>query len=217
VRSLALALAALLALTAQSPTPPTSSSAQDVIDHMAAINTGLTTYTAHVEVNAHPDIPLCSLRTSGTAYYKRPGNFAVVLNPASGLCASQLKNIQSLSTDIGNPMSWQKDSNIALSAMQQLDGKPMIVLVLTKKIYSDQIKDTTVYVDPSSYQIDEMIWHYTNGDAITMTQSFSEVNGYQVVSRQHFAGRRRIGFTGDSTFDSYQTNVAINDSVFQQQ
>jgi hypothetical protein len=215
MKHLVFALAALFALTAQSPTPPAS--AQDVIDRMAATNVGLTTYTAHVHVTAHPSIPLCSLNVDGTAYFKRPGNFAVVLNPASGLCASQAKNIQDLSTDIGNPLAWEKDWNVTLSpGTTDIDGKPLLELVMTKKIYSDQIKDTTVYVDPASYEIDEMVWHYTNGDAITMTQYYTTLGGFQVVARQHFAGRRHIGFTGDSTYDSYQTNVAVDDAVFRQ-
>ncbi len=197
------------------PAAPTD--AQTVIDRMLARNAGLESYMARVHVNARPSIPLCRLRTDGTAYYKRPGSFAVVLNPISGLCASSLRAIQKLSTDVGDPTSWEKDSNIRLDGIQPLDGHPMIVLVLTKKIYSDQIKDTTVYVDPTTYELVEMDWHYTNGDAIVMKQYYGKQDGFNVVVRQHFEGHRRIGFTGDSTYDSYQTNVALSDSVFTQQ
>ncbi|HTV74043.1 MAG TPA: hypothetical protein VME66_10090 [Candidatus Acidoferrales bacterium] len=219
MKRLALALAGLLALTAQSPSPSLSppANAQDVIDRMLARNAGLVTYTAHVEITAEPSIRLCSIKTDGTAYYKRPGNFAVVLNPASGLCASSLKDIQTLSTDVGNPVGWEKDWNIALNGTAAVGGKPAYVLVLTKKIHSDQVKDTTVYVDPDSYELVEMEWHYTNGDAIAMTQSYGVVDGYSVVERQHFSGRRRIGFSGDSTYDAYQMNVAISDAVFAKQ
>lgn len=191
--------------------------AQDVVARMLARNAGLQSYTAHVHVIARPSIPLCRLRTDGTAYYKRPGSFAVVLNPISGLCASSLKDIQKLSTDVGNPVGWETDWNIALNGTAQIDNKPAIVLLLTKKIHSDQIKDTTVYVDPQTYELIEMDWHYTNGDAIAMKQYYGTEDGFSVVVRQHFEGRRRIGFTGDSTYDSYQTNVAVNDAVFTKQ
>ncbi len=201
--------------TAQIESVPQDASA--VIARMLARNAGLTSYTARVHVNARPSIPLCRLRTDGTAYYKRPGSFAVALNPISGLCASSLRAIQKLSTDVGDPTAWEKDSNIKLAGVQPLDGHPMIVLVLTKKIYSDQIKDTTVYVDPATYELIEMDWHYTNGDSIVMKQYYGIEGGFSVVVRQHFEGRRRIGFTGDSTYDSYQTNVAVNDAVFTQQ
>jgi hypothetical protein len=193
---------------------PVPADAPEVIARMLARNAGLQSYTARVHVNARPSIPLCRLRTDGTAYYKRPGSFAVVLNPISGLCAGSLKDIQKLSTDVGDPTGWEKDSNIKLAGIQPLDGHPMIVLVLTKKIYSDQIKDTTVYVDPETYELVEMDWHYTNGDAIVMKQYYATQDGFSVVVRQHFEGRRRIGFSGDSTYDSYQTNVAVNDAVF---
>jgi hypothetical protein len=202
-------------VSAQAETAPQDASA--VIARMLARNAGLSSYTAHVHVTARPSIPLCRLRTDGTAYYKRPGSFAVALNPISGFCASSLKAIQKLSTDVGDPVGWEKDSNIKLAGIQPLDGHPMIVLVLTKKIYSDQIKDTTVYVDPATYELVEMDWHYTNGDAIAMKQYYGIESGFSVVVRQHFEGRRRIGFTGDSTYDSYQTNVAVNDAVFTQQ
>lgn len=191
--------------------------ANAVVERMLSRNAGLSSYTAHVHVSARPSIPLCSLRTDGTAYYKRPGSFAVELNPISGLCAGSLKDIQKLSTDVGDPTGWEKNSNIKLDGIRPLDGHPMIVLVLTKKIYSDQIKDTTVYVDPATYELVEMDWHYTNGDAIVMKQYYGTEDGFSVVVRQHFEGHRRIGFTGDSIYDSYQTNVAVNDAVFMKQ
>jgi hypothetical protein len=191
--------------------------AAGVIARMLARNAGLSSYTAHVHVTARPSIPLCRLNTDGTAYYKRPGSFAVALNPISGFCAGSLKAIQKLSTDVGDPTGWEKDSNIKLAGIQPLDGHPMITLVLTKKIYSDQIKDTIVYVDPANYELAEMDWHYTNGDSIVMKQYYGTEDGFSVVVRQHFEGRRRIGFTGDSTYDSYQTNVAVSDSVFAKQ
>lgn len=213
-----MAFAALLSLTAQAPAPAAPMTAQGVIDRMVALNANLATYTARVHVLARPSIPLCRLKVEGTAYYKRPGNFAVVLNPASGLCAGSLKSIQTLSTDIGNPQGWARDWNIALSGVQQNDEKPLIVLVLTKKVHSDELADTLVYVDPQSYEIVQMVWHYTNGDAITMTQSYTDLGAFRVVAHQHFQGRRdHIAFTGDSTYDSYQTNVAVNDAVFQRQ
>ncbi len=208
---------------APSPSPvnatalPVPTGPQEVVTRMLARNAGLESYMARVHVNAHPSIPLCRLRTDGTAYYKRPGSFAVVLNPISGLCASSLKAIQKLSTDVGDPTGWEKDSNIKLAGTQSIDGRPMIVLVLTKKIYSDQIKDTTVYVDPATYQLIEMDWHYTNGDTIVMKQYYATQDGFSVVVRQHFEGHRRIGFSGDSTYDSYQTNVAVNDAIFAKQ
>jgi hypothetical protein len=213
-------LALLFAIfVAQAPVAMQPQSAQAVVDHMLARNDGLNSYTAHVKINAHAQLAFiqCSLNSSGTAYFKRPGSFAVSLSDTTGPCASQVKSLQTLSTDVGNPRGWERDWDIALGGTAQVAGKPAIELILTKKIPSDQVKNTLVFVDPSNYELVEMVWNYTNGDAITMTQSYATLNGYSVVVGQHFDGKRRVRFTGDSTYDTYQMNVAVNDAIFNQQ
>ncbi len=199
--------------------PIAAPSAQTVIERMVARNNGLNSYTAHVNIAAHAQLAIlqCSLKGAGTAYFKRPGSFAISLTQATGPCASQVKSLQTLSTDVGNPIGWEKDWNIAIGSTTQLEGKPTIELVLTKKIPSDQVKDTLVYIDPATYELVEMVWNYTNGDAITMTQSYAVENGYSVVVGQHFDGKRHVRFSGDATYDTYQMNVAVNDAIFNQQ
>ncbi len=222
------AVAAIVALVwigaaaAQSvvPSPPTFNAtglpaptgAQEVMTRMLARNAGLESYTVRVHVNMHTSIPFYSPKLEGTAYYKRPDNFALVFDrvPSYG------KGFQRLFDDVGDPTSWQKDSNIAFTGTHALNGKPVLVLVLTKKIYSDQLKDTTVYVDPANYELVEMDWHYTNGDVIVMKQSYREENGFSVVASQHVDIRRRVHATGDSQYEPYQTNVAVSDTVFSQ-
>lgn len=192
---------------------PAPTDAQEVITRMLARNAGLETYTVRVHVHMRTEIPFYSPKLDGTAYYKRPGSFVLVFDrvPSYG------KGFQRLFDDVGDPTGWQKDSNVRFAGTQDLDGKPMLVLVLTKKIYSDQIKDTTVYVDPATYQLDEMDWHYTNGGTIVMKQFYRDEHGYSVVAGQHVDIRYRVRATGDSQYGAYQTNVAVNDSVFSQQ
>ncbi len=50
----------------------------------------------------------------------------------------------------------------------------MLALRMTKKVRSDQIKDTIAYVDPSDYQVMRLDYHYTDGGTITMTQTFRQ-------------------------------------------
>ncbi len=180
---------------------------------MLARNVGLNSYQVRVHVHMRTEIPFYSPNLEGTAYFKRPDNFAVIFDrvPSYG------RGFQKLFDDVGDPTGWEKDSNIKLQGMGELDGRPMIVLVLTKKIYSDQIKDTVVYVDPVSYELPEMDWHYTNGGTIVMQQYYSTEHGFNLVSRQHVDIHYRVRATGDSQYDSYQTNVALSDSVFQKQ
>lgn len=192
---------------------PAPTDAQEVITRMLARNAGLESYTVRVHVHMRTAIPFYSPNLVGTAYYKRPDNFAVVFDRVPGY----MKSVQELFTDVGDPTGWEKDSNIKLRGTEDLNGKPMLVLVLTKKIYSDQIKDTVVYVDPTNYELPEMDFHYTNGQSIVMKQTYRNENGFDVVVQQHVDGNRRIRATGDAAYDTYQTNVAVSDSVFTQQ
>jgi len=199
---------------ATAPSEPAPQDAQTVIARMLARNAGLESYTVRVHVHMRTNLPFVDPNLDGTAYYKRPDNFAVVFDrvPSYG------KGFQKLFDDVGDPTAWEKDSNIKLVGIQQLDGHPMIVLDLTKKIYSDQTKDTVVYVDPATYELAEMQWNYTNGDVIVMKQTYSVENGFTVVSAQHVDIHRRIlHATGDSHYDTYQTNVAVSDAVFAKQ
>jgi outer membrane lipoprotein-sorting protein len=204
-----LALFSATGVRAQSASPAPAD-AQAVIARMLARNVGLQSYTVRVHVHMRTAIPFYSPNLDGTAYYKRPDNFAVIFDrvPSYG------KGFQKLFDDVGDPTEWEKDSNIKLQGIGQLQGHPMLVLVLTKKIYSDQIKDTVVYVDPTNYELPEMDWHYTNGGTIVMKQYYSVENGFTVVSRQHVDIHYRVRATGDSQYGPYQTNVAVNDAVF---
>jgi len=193
-------------------TLPAPTDAQDVITRMLARNAGLESYTVRVHVHLRTSIPFYSPNLEGTAYYKRPDNFAVIFDRVPGY----MRSFQQLFTDVGDPTGWEKDSNITLRGTEDLNGKPMLVLVLTKKIYSDQIKDTIVYVDPTNYELPEMDFNYTNGQSIVMKQTYRNEHGFDVVVQQHVDGNRRIRATGDAEYETYQTNVAVSDSVFKQ-
>lgn len=192
-----------------SATPDT---AQDVIDRMEARNVGLHSYTVRVHVRMRTSIPFYDPNLDGTTYYKRPDSFAVIFDRVPGY----MKSVQKLFDDVGDPTDWQKDSNIRLAGTVQLNGRLMLELVLTKKIHSDQLGDTIAYVDPNTYELPQMEWHYTNGQTIVMTQDYQEENGFSVVTHQHVSGNRRIRATGDATYEQYQTNVAVDNSVFTQ-
>jgi len=215
-----LALCGLMALAfsfagAQTSTPLTvaPASAHDVLEKMIARNAGLDSYEVRVHVHMHTSIPFYSPKLDGTTYFKRPGNFAVVFDSVPGY----LKSVQKLFDDIGDPIGWEKDSNINLAGSEVVDGRSLLKLVMTKKIYSDQIKDTIAYVDPQSYDVVEMRWEYTNGQAIVMKQYFQTENGFSVVTRQEVDGNRRVRATGEARYETYKTNIPVDDSVFKQQ
>ncbi len=216
-----LALCGLLALafsfaSAQTNAPLATAasvppSAQEVLEKMMARNAGLNSYTARVHVDLRmKTFPFFAPKLDGTSYYKRPDKSEVVFDSVP----SYAKGFQKLFNDVADPMGWQADQNIALQGVSSLNGRPMIVLILTKKIHSDILDHTTVYVDPGSYELMQMEWHYTNGGIIVMKQFYRTEDGFSVVAQQHVDINYRVHAVGDSQYAPYRTNVPVDDAVF---
>ena len=205
---LAVAVSAVPAVAQSGSSPRT---AADVIKRINARNPSLHSFQTGIHVQVRmTSFPFLSPHLDGSAYYKRPGKYEVVFTNAP----SYAKGFNKLFADIADPSGWVADSNIAFRGTQTVDGRQYLVLSMTKKIYSDQIKDTVAYIDPSTYQVARMEWHYTNGGSITMTQSFRNEAGFNVVSSQHVDVHYRVRAVADSSFDPYKTNVPVSDSVF---
>jgi outer membrane lipoprotein-sorting protein len=196
---------------------PAPSGAGDVIAHMLARNASLTSYQARVHVNLHMlNFPFLAPSLDGTSYYKRPDNYEVVFDRVP----SYAKGFEKLFNDVDDPARWQQDQNVELQGEQSLDGRRVLVLKLTKKIHSDILDHTLVFVDPSNYELIKMEWHYVKGGMIAMTQQYRTEGDYSFVASQHVTIDRpdiHVHAVGDSQFANYQTNVAVNDSVFTKQ
>ena len=186
--------------------------ARTIMQRIELRNPSLQTFQARVHVNVRMlSFPWLAPKLDGTSYFKRPDNYEVVFDRTP----SYAHGIDKLFGDIGDPAAWEKDSNIVFDGAQTIDGHAFLALRMTKKIFSDQIKDAVAYVDPATYQVVRMDWHYRNGDNITMTQTFKDQGPYNVIATQHAdIHRSRIHAVADSTFGVYQTNVALDDSVF---
>jgi outer membrane lipoprotein-sorting protein len=204
-------LASALPVMAQPVPAPTADS---IMQRIEARDATLQSFQTRVHVNVHMlSFPWFSPQLDGTSYFKRPDNYMVHFDRVP----SYAHGITKLFGDIGDPAAWQKDSNISFDGLQSIDGKPMLVLRMTKKIYSDQIKDTLAYVDPATYQVTKMVWNYTNGGSISMTQNFRPQGRYSVIATQHADIKiPHVHAVADATYGTYQMNVAIADSVFKQ-
>jgi outer membrane lipoprotein-sorting protein len=215
-------LAFLLAVTAcvapglaKAPTaPPAPPDVQGVIAKMLARNASLASYEARVHVNLHMlNFPFLAPKLDGTSYYKRPDEYEVVFDRVPGYA----KGFEKIFNDVDDPLSWQKDQNIELRGETTLDGHKYLVLYLTKKQRSDILDHTVAYVDPENFELPRMEWHYTDGGEIVMTQQYHNQGDFAFVAAQHVTinlPRDHVRAVGDSQFESYQTNVAVDDSVF---
>ena len=206
---LAAALAGMLTPAVAAPLAPSVGS---IVAGISARNPSLESFQARVHVDVHMrSFPWLSPQLDGTSYFKRPDNYEVVFDRVP----SYAHGINKLFGDVDDVAAWEKDSNIAYAGLKTIDGRPLYALRMTKKIYSDQIADTVAYVDPSSYQVVRMDFHYRNGGTITMTQTYREQGPYSVVSSQHADIHiPHVSAVADARFGQYQTNVAVSDRVF---
>ena len=206
-------LFAVLALALGQAAPASAQlNAGSILAGIAARNPSLQSFQARVHVNVHMlSFPWLSPQLDGTSYFKRPDSYEVVFDRVP----SYAHGINKLFGDIDDVAAWEKDSNIAYAGLQSVGGRSMYALRMTKKIYSDQIADTVAYVDPATFQVVRMDFHYRNGGTITMTQTYREQGTYSVVASQHADIHiPHVHAVADATFGAYQTNVAVNDAVF---
>ena len=216
-----LASTALLAAAAPSfasalaprPAPSATDAATAVMAAIERQNPSLGSFQArvHVDVQMHT-FPWLAPKLDGTAYFKRPDNYEVVFDRVP----SYAHGITHLFGDIADPWGWRKLWNVSYVGTVQMDGRSYDELAMTKKIHSDQIKQTLAFVDKQSFQVARMEWDYTNGGKIVMTQTYRADGPYTVVASQHADIRiPHVHATADANYTSYETNVAVNDAVFQ--
>jgi hypothetical protein len=190
----------------------TDPAAHAVVLRMLASNPTLSTYKTRVHVNTHMiSFPFLSPQLDGTSYFKRPNNYEVVFDRVPGYA----KGFEKLFNDVGDPSSWEKDSYLALDGRRDLDGKSMLVLRMTKKIYSTTIDYALAYVDPQSYTLARMEFYYRNGGKIVMSQKFRTDGAFELVDSQHADIQiPHVHAVADASYGAYQTNVAVDPSVF---
>lgn len=203
--------ATLLALVAPQPLPATLD-VHSILTRMELRNTALQTYQARVHVDTHMlTFPWLSPKLDGTAYYKNPDKFEVVFDRMP----SYAKGFDKFFGDVDQPSAWEREWNVSYLGEQNVDGQRELALRMTKKIRSDQITDSVAYVDPASYQVVRMDWHYTNGGTITMTQTYKNQGPYNVLATRHVDVRiPHVHAVAIATYVEYQTNVAVSDAVF---
>lgn len=194
---------------------PTDATARAIVRRMLALNPSLQSYRSRIHVNVRMlNFPFLAPKLVGTSYFLRPNNYEVVFDRVPHYAAS----FSRLFNDVGDPASWGKNHTIAFKGVRSLKGRPMLVLRLTKKIHSTILDHATVFIDPKTYELDEMQWHYTSGGTITMQQTYRQEGGFTVLASQHaIIDIPHIHAIADSSYAAYQTNVAVAPSIFGKQ
>lgn len=182
--------------------------AQAVVARMAERNPSLKSYTARVHVDVRMlSFPYLAPKLDGTSYFKRPDLYVVVFDRMPGYA----RGFGRLFNEVGNPLAWEKDQNISVDGTSWVDGRPMIVLRLTKKIHSDILDHTLAYVDAGDFSLVRMEWYYTSGGKITMSQQYRQEGMYSVLSQQHATiAIPHVRAVAEATYGSYATNVPVD-------
>jgi len=190
----------------------TEPAAHALVQKMLAANPSLATYRARVHVDTRMlSFPWLAPKLDGTSYFKRPNNYEVVFDRVPGYA----KGFEKLFNDVGDPSSWEKDSYLALDANRTLDGRSMLVVRMTKKIYSTTIDYTLAYIDPQSRTLARMEFYYRNGGFIAMDQKYRTEGSYLLIDKQHAdIAIPHVHAVADATYGAYQTNVPVDPSVF---
>jgi hypothetical protein len=209
-RLFAVALVVVAAIGRPAPAPATSdvTSPRQVLARMVDLNPSLQSYRARVHVDIRMlSFPFLAPKLDGTSYYRRPDTYEVVFDRMP----SYAKGFEKLFNDIGDPLAWQKDQNIALDGVRTVNDRETIVLRLTKKIHSTILDHTLAYVDAASYALVKMEWYYTSGGKITMTQQYGKQGTYWVPASQHAdIDIPHVRAVADAQYGDYQTNVTVD-------
>jgi anti-anti-sigma regulatory factor len=211
VASIALGLTVLAGASgnraAAGMTPEPLDAIHNVIDNDAKI----ASYESTVSVDIHlRSFPYLSQHLDGTTYFKRPDNFEVVFQKVPPVA----KGFDKLYSDIDDPTSWERRFDMSFEGERVVAGHRDLVIRLVQKVRG-MIDHEDVAIDPATWRIDAMEWHYYNGGFIGMSQQYQNVGGYSVLATQHATIRiPYVHAAADATYSDYKTNVAIDDSVF---
>ncbi len=200
----------LLALSGERPTlrPMTATA---IVDKMLDRNPGLTSYRARVHVTTRMlSFPFLSPTLDGTSYYKRPSKFVVIFDrvPVYATGFSKIFN------NVGDPGSWSKENTVSYAGTRTWSGRQVYLLTIAPRKYSDILAYAHAIVDPATWELVKMTWHYRDGGTISMRQWYRRENGYDVLSEQSAEINFRVRASSRATYGSYQMNVPISNSVF---
>lgn len=175
-------------------------------------NPNLSSYQGRLHVDIRlVSFPYIREHLDATTYYKRPSNYEVVFDKLP----SYAKGFERLYTDIGDPANWSKRFVITPAGEADFNHHRDLVLRLVLR-NRGMIDHETVLVDPSVWTIDQIRYDYYNGGSITMSQQFQTIGGYTLLQSQRAdIAIPHVRAVAYGTYSEYQTNVALDDAVFE--
>jgi hypothetical protein len=175
-------------------------------------NPSLTSYQGRLHIDVRlTSFPWLREHLDATTYYKRPSNYEVVFDKLP----SYARGFEKLYTDIGDPANWEKRFVITPAGETEFNHHRDVSLRLVQRVRG-MIDHETVLVDPAQFTIDQIRYDYYNGGHITMSQEFRQVGDYMLLATQSAEiAIPHVNAIASGHYDGYQTNVAVDDAVFE--
>jgi len=196
----------------ESSAPLVSNDAALVLERVIERNPELTSFQGrmHVDITLR-SFPFIREHLDGTTFYKRPSNYEVVFDHLPGYA----RGFQKLYTDVGDPSNWAKHFVITYEGETPYQDRLDLKLRMVQRVRG-MIDHETVLIDPNQFTIDQIRYDYYNGGHITMSQSFRPVGDYVLLASQTAEIQiPHVSAVASGTYDTYQTNVAVDDAVFE--
>ncbi len=181
---------------------PAPSDVDGVIDLVLNRNPGLHSYQAHAVLDVQQvTFPYLHPVLDGKIYYNSPG-YAVYDFPHT---PSYMQGITKVEGAVGMASRWRHCYDITM------DMQPSAYILHMVPKIRGEVAQMDVTVDKKSGNPEFFSWTYHDeGDSVQLRQTFSMVNGYDVVTGQTADfDKHHVRAKGIGTFDQFQYNVPV--------
>jgi hypothetical protein len=202
-----------LALIGAAPSPAPAPTVTTVLQGVASARKGLTSYIVPVSMRGSVHVKIVSVPFGihGTEYFQAPDKQALHMVDVPKM-ASGFSNMVGT---LGTPSTWPTTYVITLQGTKTYAGRQDDVLIGVPR-KSGNVKNVTVLVNPQTYAIDSADFAYTNGSSVSLTLAYGG-NPYNLPSSANVTASFP-GYKGGAaiTYGTYQTNVPVPATAFQQ-
>jgi hypothetical protein len=183
-----------------------------IVAKMVERNPNLQTFSARVHVDVRMlNFPWLSPKLDGSVYFKRGTGYEVVFDRTPFYA----RNFRKIFADVGDPQAWLRRDEISVIGMPVVGGRQLLELRLVRKKHSATLAYALAFVDPSTYELVRMEWHYTNGGTIVMTQTYRSEGGFDLLAEQHAViDIPHVRAVAEAQYGDYHANIALGDSIF---
>jgi hypothetical protein len=196
----------MLALLLAASAP--SRAADDTLDRMASVNSGLKSYAATMHAHvALRTFPFLSANLDGTYYFKQPDRMRVNFTSGVPVIAEQFHNLYA---QVEPPARWRAVYQVSVVSD---DGRTATFHLVPRK--HGNVSSIDAIADDRTATVTSMRWNYANGGYAAMQNRYSRIGGYELIVSQ--TGEvHEPGYAGtiDTTIGDYQLNANVPDAVF---